>query len=232
MTTSEQVAELAAALAKAQAQIKAAAKDRTNPFFNSKYATLEAVWDACRGPLTANGLSIVQGAAATGGELVTVTTRLLHASGQWIESRLDLVPKDASPQAAGSALTYARRYGLAAMVGVAPEEDDDGNAAQPVQATNKPFIPRSAPKVTKPQGGGMEPITDEQADKEFPKYDVETEERKELVKEARRLADKIGLSPKDKQQAMQTYLGGKDVHAADLASLSDMVKWLRTRANE
>src|SRR5262245_43637722 len=99
METSEQVNELAAALAKAQSEIKAAPKDRENPFYKSRYATLEAVWDACRGPLSSNGLSLVQG-ASSGPETVTITTLLLHTSGQWIKDSLALVPKDGSPQAA------------------------------------------------------------------------------------------------------------------------------------
>jgi len=132
METSEQINELAAALAKAQGEIKGAVKDATNPAYHSKYATLDAVWEACRGPLSANGLAVVQ-AASTQGDTIAVTTLLMHTSGQWIKEALALYPKDASPQAAGSALTYARRYGLSSMVGVAPEDDDDGNAAQAVK---------------------------------------------------------------------------------------------------
>ncbi len=138
METSAAINELAGALAKAQGEIKGATKDATNPHFQSKYATLDAVWEACRVALSSNGLAVVQGAHATGGELVTVTTMLLHTSGQWIRESLDLVPKDASPQAAGSALTYARRYGLSSMVGVAPEDDDDANAAQGAARTFPP----------------------------------------------------------------------------------------------
>ena len=127
---STEINALAEALVRAQSEIKAATKDRENPFFGSRYATLDAVWDACRAPLTSHGLAVIQG-VSTEGDLVTVTTLLLHTSGQWTKSALSLTPKDASPQAAGSAITYAQRYGLKAMVGVTAEEDDDGNAAQP-----------------------------------------------------------------------------------------------------
>lgn len=125
---SEGINELAAALAKAQGAIRGAAKDTANTFFKSKYADLASVWEACRGPLTENGLSVVQLPSAEGAK-VTVTTMLAHASGQSITGHLTASAKDDSPQAVGSAITYLRRYGLQSMVGVAPE-DDDGEAAQ------------------------------------------------------------------------------------------------------
>lgn len=138
MTTSEQINELAAALAKAQGVMAGAAKGSTNPHFKSRYADLASVWDACRPPLAANGLAVIQG-VATDGTHVTVTTRLAHASGQWIESSAAADARDTGPQSVGSVVTYLRRYSLAAMVGVAPE-DDDGNDGQtpppPKHATN------------------------------------------------------------------------------------------------
>ena len=150
MQTSEHINELATALAKAQGEITGALKDSANPFFKSKYADLASCWDACRAALSSNGLSVVQTTArgepvtiqwettdqATGEvsqfkvdtvELVVETT-LIHSSGQWIRSSLPLIPRDASPQGMGSALTYGRRYGLTAMIGVA-QVDDDANAA-------------------------------------------------------------------------------------------------------
>lgn len=130
---SDQINELAAALAKAQGQITGASKDASNPAFKqgarvAAYATLASVWDACRQALSSNGLSVTQ--TTRGGEtpLVTVITTLWHSSGQWLRSELALRPVKADPQGIGSALTYARRYALAAMVGVAPE-DDDGEGA-------------------------------------------------------------------------------------------------------
>lgn len=126
--------ELATALAKAQAMMEGAKKDAANPFYKSRYADLESVWIACRKALTDNGLSVVQygGFRATvEGVAVfpTIVTRLLHSSGQWIEGETPVRAKDDSPQALGSAITYARRYGLAAMVGVY-QTDDDAEAAQ------------------------------------------------------------------------------------------------------
>lgn len=122
--------ELASALAKAQSEMRNAEKDASNPFFKSNYTTLAAAWDAVRGPLTKNGLSVVQmpGYDPTGA--LHLTTILLHSSGQSLQSSLKLTPKDQSPQSIGSALSYGRRYSLMAMVGLASgDDDDDGNAA-------------------------------------------------------------------------------------------------------
>lgn len=146
MTSSEQINELAAALSKAQGAMKNAPKDTENPFFRSRYADLASVWDACRKPLTDQGLSIIQVPEVTfGGEpefesyrtktgderwrakvitTVNVRTRLLHTSGQWIDDDIKAVLPSGDPQSIGSAITYLRRYALSAMVGVAPEDDD------------------------------------------------------------------------------------------------------------
>ena len=144
MTTSEQINELAAALAKAQGQIVGAVKDSANPFFKSSYADLASVWDACRKPLSDNGLSVIQAPSAAGA-LVTVTTLLLHVSGQWAKSELTATAKDDSGQAIGSIITYLRRYSIAAFVSVCPV-DDDGEAAQGRAK------PPAAPVVKAPTG--------------------------------------------------------------------------------
>ena len=137
MTRSESINELATALAAAQGAIQHAKKDSENPHFRSKYADLAAVWEACRGALTAQGLSVVQSPRlVSGGEavwLVEVETTLLHASGQFVSDVLAVPVSPASAQAVGSAITYARRYALAALVGVAPAgDDDDGDRAEPM----------------------------------------------------------------------------------------------------
>lgn len=128
MKRSEDIGELATALALAQGEIEGAEKSSTNPHFKSKYADLAACWDACRGPLSKNKLSIIQSPSTTENGNLKLTSLLLHSSGQWIEDELILTPRDASPQSFGSATTYARRYSLMAIVGIAPD-DDDGNAA-------------------------------------------------------------------------------------------------------
>lgn len=145
MTTSDAINEIAAALAKAQGQMSGAVKDAANPFFKSKYADLASVWDACRHPLTANGLAVVQSPSVEGMR-VSVDTLLTHTSGQWMRGTVSVTAKEDSPQAVGSCITYLRRYALQSFVGVAPE-DDDAEAAEGRAKTNgaKP-VPVQAPK--------------------------------------------------------------------------------------
>lgn len=129
MEKSESIKELAIALNKAQVTLQVAKKGSENPFFHSKYADLLSIWDACREALTSNGLSISQ-IADTGPEgKAVLETVLMHISGEWIKGRLPLLPVKADPQAQGSAITYARRYSLSAIIGLCTEEDDDAEAA-------------------------------------------------------------------------------------------------------
>lgn len=123
MNKSEDITKLAIALSVVQSIIQGAKKDSLNPHFKKPYADLTSVWDACREPLTKNGLSVAQlpGKDEYGHY---VETMLIHDSGQWIKSRAYVTPVKDDPQAIGSAITYARRYGLSAMVGVCPEDDD------------------------------------------------------------------------------------------------------------
>jgi hypothetical protein len=127
MNKSETIVNIAPALVKAQAEIKAALKDSTNPHFRSKYADLSSVVEAVKGPLLKNGICFLQGVhdAVDG---VAVETMLLHTSGEWISSTLRIPAVKQDAQGYGSACTYGRRYGLQSMCGV-PAEDDDGNAA-------------------------------------------------------------------------------------------------------
>jgi hypothetical protein len=125
---SDSIAALAAALSKAQADITGALKDSSNPFFKSKYADLASCWDACRKQLSANGLAVIQTTDIIADNLVLITT-LAHSSGEWVKSITPILMKDHSPQAQGSGITYARRYALAAIVGLA-QIDDDAEAAQ------------------------------------------------------------------------------------------------------
>ena len=124
---SQDIAELSKALCKAQGAMKGAVKDSSNPFFKSKYADLSAVWDDVREPFAKHGLSVIQ--MPTGGVgNVSLVTQITHDSGQWIRSKLTMVPVKTDPQGIGSCITYARRYALAAMAGVY-QIDDDGNHA-------------------------------------------------------------------------------------------------------
>lgn len=126
-TRSRELDKLATALAKAQGEIEGAVKDKSNPAFRSKYADLGAVWDAIREPFSKNGLSVVQFPRRDGNS-VEVETILLHSSGQWMSGTFSVPTAKQDAHGFGSATTYARRFSLSAVCGVAPV-DDDGNAA-------------------------------------------------------------------------------------------------------
>ena len=135
---SDNIDKLATALSKVQGEIDGAAKKSTNPFFNSGYADLHEVISSTFPYLSKHGLSVTQGNEIIPGA-VCVTTTLMHSSGQWIRSKIKLPMDKVNAQGVGSATTYGRRYGLAAIVGVA-QKDDDGNSisnANPRSAVDK-----------------------------------------------------------------------------------------------
>lgn len=144
MTEGRNIGELAKALAQAQSEMDHAAKDRTNPHFKNKYATLASVIDACRPALNRHGIAIVQLVCGESAEVATVETMLLHASGQSISTRYSMPVTKQDPQGHGSAITYARRYALLAIVGLAAD-DDDGNDASRRGPAPEP-TPQAAPK--------------------------------------------------------------------------------------
>ena len=138
MEKSDNINELATALSKAQGIMENAKKDSENPFFHSKYAGLASVIDTAKKPLSEHGLSVIQ-LAASDGETVRINTLLLHSSGQWIGDTLVLKPVKTDPQGMGSAITYGRRYAYSSIIGMASEEDDDGNAASHPDNIQKPI---------------------------------------------------------------------------------------------
>jgi hypothetical protein len=145
MKTSEAIDQLAKALAAAQGEIKNATLNKVNPHFKSKYADLAAIRDAVVPSLAKHGIAVTQGTGSDGSGLAMLLfTRLLHQSGQWIECAYPMTADVSMPQKMGSALTYARRYSLAAICGIAAEEDDDANAAQTNTGNgSKPTYPKS-----------------------------------------------------------------------------------------
>ena len=116
--------KLATALSKCQSELHSAHKNDSNPHFKSKFANRESVWEAIKGPLTSNGLAITQTIALRGDKPVLVTT-LLHTSGQTISGEMPLIMARQDMQSLGAAVTYARRFSLAAMMQVV-QEDLDG----------------------------------------------------------------------------------------------------------
>lgn len=140
MKQSETVNKLIPALIKAQAEIKHSEKDGKNPHYRSEYSTLTSVIDACKEPLRKNGLIVIQ--TPVYNELgVQLETTIYHESGEFISSEL-FVPAPADAQKFGSALTYARRYSLSTIVGIAPEDDDGEGAKKPENKVEQ------KPKVT------------------------------------------------------------------------------------
>jgi len=148
MKKSESIKELASALKDFQAEVKNPKNVANNPFFNSKYAPLDEVINTVKEPLSKHGLSYIQMPNSEDGNLVAITTMLLHESGEWIESEpLKLKSDKPTAQGSGSSITYARRYQLSAMLGIASEDEDDGSTAT-VHTISEAKEPK---KITKEQ---------------------------------------------------------------------------------
>ena len=148
MEKSETIGKLTLALSKVQAQLKPAKENSKNPFFKSSYADLGAVWDSVRKLLAENELAIIQMPTDVGG----LTTTLSHSSGEYISSTM-YIPSKEDAHGVGSAISYARRYALASVVGVVTG-DDDGNGA--VKGTpNASKKSTSKPKLTDAQYKSM-----------------------------------------------------------------------------
>jgi len=148
MNTSEKIAAIAAAIVKAQAEMPKLLADSDNPYYKSKYIALADLIKEVRPVLAKHGLAVIQGVSGDG-ENVIITTRIIHESGEWIEEAFTMPvvakgTKEATPQDYGAAVTYARRYSLAGILGVASEEDDDANSiSKPIERT----VPTKAASV-------------------------------------------------------------------------------------
>ena len=138
MNETQKTTSIAAALAKAQAEMGPALKDSENPHFKSRYADLASVMDACLPALNKYGIAVVQPFVTDELNGKCVKTVLLHDSGETLECAVPLILGKNDMQGLGSAMTYARRYGLMCMAGIAPE-DDDGNAAAQSQRAGLPL---------------------------------------------------------------------------------------------
>lgn len=149
MQHSESMKAIAPALLAAQKATEFAKKDATNPHFKNKYADLPAVIEAVKPALNAAGIVYIQTASPSDDNRLHLTTMLMHESGEWISDTLVMPLPKQDPQGYGSAMTYARRYALAAITGVY-QDDDDGNAAS--GAGDKKTA------VIKPTGGAMESL--------------------------------------------------------------------------
>lgn len=141
MKTSEQLTNISKALVESHKKISHAIKDAKNPHFKNDYATLESVIDASKSSLLENGIIVIQSIGNS-----SLTTRLQHVSGEFIESEIELLVDKNNMQGLGSAITYARRYSLAAMLNIS-QADDDGNKASENPPQQKQ-VPKSEYKKT------------------------------------------------------------------------------------
>ena len=171
-TQSENIGELAAALAKAQAEVGTVTKDSANPFFKSNYASLAAVWEATRPILSKHQLSVVQ-MPSSDERGYYVETQLMHSSGQWIRSRTYMKPAKEDPQGIGSLISYARRYALQAVTMICPD-DDDGEAAMGRTAHQKPAeASKPVAKVETPKAKAAKPTEPAKETEEKSKFNGE-----------------------------------------------------------
>ena len=155
---SPEITELAKAMLKVQAEVQPALKDRENPFTHSHYATLNSVMDACRDALLAHNIWCSQYPVPVEPGHIGLVTKLTHAdSGQWQASLLVMPLPKADPQGYGSALTYARRYALSALIGLVTE-DDDGEGTKMPQPVKKSKTPAPATPPARDETPGLPKI--------------------------------------------------------------------------
>lgn len=185
---SAELGKLFEALAKAQAEMRPAVMDMKNPHYNSRYASLTSIQDAYREPLAKHGLALIQ-QIFFDGDAYWIRTLLGHSSGQWLSNEFKLLIEKSNMQGLGSAVTYARRYGISSLVGVVDTEDDDGNSALPAKTET---APASQPNPNAP--------------KIIPKSDVKPKDPNEIYLERMRrlfaLADERGWT----QEAIKLYI--------------------------
>jgi hypothetical protein len=150
MRTSDTINELATALAKAQGEIANPKKDGVNPHFKNRYATLAQVRDTVTPALSANGIALVQLTGPGEPGQMVLYTRLVHASGQWMEGAYPVFMDTAKPQIMGAAMTYARRYTICAICNIM-QDDDDGEAAEDAGKQNGNGFPAGNPDIKYPK---------------------------------------------------------------------------------
>lgn len=211
LNRSSTIAALAAALSAFQGEVESIKKDADNPFFKSKYASLENIIATTRATLAKHGLAVTQ-LPIGDNELTTI---LLHKSGEFIETTVRLNAKDRTPQAIGSAITYMRRYTLSAILGLATDEDDDGNHAthKAATATVKKMLPDDPFAAAKIMVERSRTIEDAIAVSErVANSDKFTDEQKQEIKRlATKKVDAFDASQAP-EIAPQTVEAGQDEH--------------------
>ncbi len=219
MKTSENITEIASALAKAQELINPAAYDAANPHFRSRYATLASVMQSCRAALSKNQIAVVQGTTVSD-KNVTVTTMLIHSSGQFISDDIMIPVAQNTAQAIGSALTYGRRYGLSALVGIVSEEDDDSNSAMPIPSTEIQKDVKFTQAKSNPQTSNNNAPQTVKAEVKPVRQPKEVSERVQKIKQVFGLSAQIGHTP-DEMKAIIGEIIGLDHPIKESSEIKD-----------
>jgi len=213
---SETIGKLVEALAKVQHKIQNPTKNADNPYFRSKYADLPHVWDSCKKLLNENGLVVMQ-TMRNENDAITVYTILAHTSGEWVRSALSVTPKQdkdgfITAQAIGSAITYARRYALSAIVGITPDDDDDGAVASGTVAQQ---AQKNAPKVELNSN-----VSDQ------------SNEHKKASPAQIKYLKTLALRKQVDIKALLQYLGVKSMEDVLFTEVDKAKKWIEEKANE
>ena len=200
MRHSESMTAIAAALALAQSDMTGAKKGNRNPHFGQKYADLASVMQATVPALNKHGISLLQFPSFDlETKLVSVETRLLHKSGEWVAGTCSALPRDhKNVQAVGSTITYLKRYGLQSMTGC-PSEDDDGNAASPP--------PRQRRARRQPPAPAAPPVTSDELKTRCSDMGVELQQLVDYLVDNKRAAPMDMKRPQ--LETMFTWLGGE-----------------------
>ena len=182
--------ELYKALLKFQSNVSNIQKDTTNPFFNSKYASLGNILDIINDVLSSCGLVVMQSPGG-GGEEISLCTEIIHAeSGESINSCFYMTPVKKDPQGIGSCITYMRRYALAAILKL-NVDDDDGNAASNKQEHN--------------QHKGPDKQSDPTMNYDYVKTYLQCSMTADDLKENARMVHKIDKTPEQRKELLQIY---------------------------
>lgn len=217
ITQSPTIGELAKALAKAQGAMTSAKKSAVNPHFKSKYADLAEVIDSIRKPLSDNGIAFTQLNTTDEGGNVSVTTMLMHESGEFIGSTFSAKPQQANVQGYGSTITYLRRYSAMAIAGLA-SDDDDGQAASMPQASlpaGARDVQQAASRTAKAFGGTASNV-------EHSSWSVDKAPFLELLSE-------MGISY-DHLAGLCEKMNRARPSQMETANRANLIAWLRTPA--
>lgn len=220
---SESIAALASALAAAQSELKNPEKSEVNAFFKSRYAPLDVVLEAALPALTKQGLCVIQ-TTRKNGDGTILRTILAHKSGEWVAGEYPIMPVKNDPQGWGSAITYARRYAVASIVGIAPkEEDDDGNQASNPTVKKTRELKRPAPPISHYESDPEPP-----PEEDFPEVQPRPEappqgEEKTALMASFRTALKVFKAKGANEERVFAALGIKKVEEIS----EDRINWLR-----